>query len=200
MIKINEGNLGSNSIGKIKSYLRELTIVTTGVLIALFLSNLKENIQAKKYHRASVETINNEIETNYSQLKGVVEKQSNLVDTILKYNEANITIIDLFKKTNGLQNATLSNGGLELYTKNQIDLIDFGIMSGLIQMNILTETINFKLEKLSDFAYSNVFNNSRESKTMLSLHLSNLLNTEKQLLLIYKAYIDDNIDKQNGSR
>jgi hypothetical protein len=78
--------------------------------------------------------------------------------------------------------------------KNQINSIDFEIMSSLIQMNIFSETINIKLEKLSDFVYSNVFDDSKETKTLVILHLNNVLSSEKQLLLIYKSYIDENIN------
>jgi len=185
---------------KIKSYLIELTIVTIGVLIALFLSNLKENNQEQKYHAASIETINNEIKSNYSSLKGIVEKQNNLVDTIVKYTEDSSSIVDLFKKTNGLQYATIHNSGLEFYKRNQMNLIDFEMMSNLINMNFLSEVIDSKLDKFSDFIYSNAYSNSKDSKILVILHLQDVLNTENQLLDLYKDFINKKIESGNNSQ
>ena len=106
-------------MSKIKTYLKELTIITIGVLIALIISNLKENNQERKYQIASIETVNNEIEANYANLKDVIEKQTRLLDTIKKYRAEHITISDLIiEKGGGLQSATLSNTGLEFYKKS----------------------------------------------------------------------------------
>jgi hypothetical protein len=178
---------------KIKSYLKELTIVTIGVLIALFISNLKEKNQARNYQIASIETVNNEIETNYSVLNDIIEKQTSLLDTVNKYSEHHISIVDLFQKTGGLQLPTLSNTGLEFYSKNQIYLIDFEMMSILIRMNTLSELIDAKLEKFMDYLYPNLFVDSRESKNMIILHLRNALETETQLMHLYENYTDDYI-------
>ena len=73
------------------------------------------------------ETIKNEVEANYSHLKEVMESQTRLLDTIIKYSEDQISIYDLFHKIGGLQVPTLSNTGLEFYKRNQINSIDFEI-------------------------------------------------------------------------
>ncbi|MDE5416986.1 hypothetical protein L3049_03120 [Labilibaculum sp. DW002] len=185
--------------GKIKTYLIELTIVTIGVLIALFLSNLKEYDQARKYHIASIETINSEIKSNYSSLNGIVEDQTNLLDTLIKYTEDSSTIVDLFKQSNGLQYATIHNSGLEFYKRNQINSIDFEMMSTLINMNFLSEIIDKKLDKFSEFIYSNAFSNSKESKMVVILHLQDILYSENQLMEYYKDFIDKNIETENDS-
>ena len=182
---------------KIKFYLKELTIVTIGVLIALFLSNIKEYNQARKYHSASIKAINNEIKSNYSSLKGIIEQQSNLLDTIIKYTEDSNPIVDLFKKSNGLQYASIHNTGLEFYKRNQINSIDFEMMSTLIKMNFLSELIDKKLEKLADFTYSNAYNNSKESKMVVILHLRDVLGTENQLLEFYANFIAKKIETEN---
>lgn len=183
---------------KIKSYLTELAIVTIGVLIALFLSNLKEYNQARKYHNASIKTINSEIKSNYSSLKGIIEKQSDFLDTLIKYTEDSSTIVDLFKKSNGVQFATIHNSGLKFYERNQINSIDFEMMSTLINMNFLSELIDKKLDKLADFSYSNAFNNSKESKMVVILHLRDALGTEKQLLGFYDEFINNKIGTEQN--
>lgn len=188
----------STLLGKVSNYLKELTIITAGVLIALFISNYKENNQAKAYHRASIETINAEVEVNYSNLKGVVEQRTQLLDTITKYNDDNIKITDLFMKVNGVQFATLNNTGLEFYTRCKISLVDFEIMSTLYNIKVLSELIGIKLERLADFTYSNIQSDSKESKTIVVLYIRDVLNTEHQLLKIYEHLIDENIETDSN--
>jgi len=97
-------------IVKAKTYLKELTIVTAGVLIALLISNHKENNQARDYHKASIETIKNEVQANYTSLKSIIEKQTELLDTINKYSADQITISNLIVgKGGGIQGTTLSS-------------------------------------------------------------------------------------------
>lgn len=187
----------NSKMDKIKSFLKEITIVTIGVLIALFFSSLKEKNQAKKYHIASIKTIKNEVEENYSELKKVMGEQTRLLDTINYYSENQISIYAILRKANGLQLPTLSNTGLEFYTRNQINSIDFEMMSKLIQMNMLSELIDSKLEKLMDFLYPNIFVDSKESKLMVKMYLQNTLESEDQLINVYKKFIDENIQTRN---
>ncbi|MBI9067914.1 MAG: hypothetical protein JEZ09_11525 [Salinivirgaceae bacterium] len=185
---------------KITSYLKELTIVTIGVLIALFISNHKENNQAIEYHRAAIKTINSEVGTNYSSLNGVIESHTDLLDTITKYSDDNIAIMDLFQKVNGVQFNTLSNTGLEFYKRSKINLIDLEIMSTLYHMKFLSDLIETKLERFSDFVYPNIKADSKESKTIVSLYLRDVLNSENQLLQVYERMINENVETENNKK
>ncbi len=177
-----------------KSYLMELIIVTAGVLIALILSNMKENNQAKKYYKASIETINNEVEINCEDIKGVIEKQMALHDTLLKYIDEPLVIGEIIAKSGGLKATTLNHSGLELYKSNQISSIDFELMSTLNNMNNLSKLIETKMNRLVDFGYRNILDSSKNSKMVLSLHIQDALGSEKKLMELYKNYIEK---KQN---
>ncbi|WP_321289543.1 hypothetical protein [uncultured Sunxiuqinia sp.] len=186
---------------KVKPYLIEFAIVTAGVLIALFLSNIKENNQARKYHIASIGTINMEVQDNYSNLERIVEKQMSLLDTLIKYtNDSESTILDLFKKSNGLQIATIKNAGLDFYKNDQINSIDFKIMAALIQMKSSSDLIDSKAQRLTGFTYSNILDNSTKSKTVVILYLQNLLDTENQLLELYEEFINENIEIEHNTK
>ena len=181
----------------IKSHLIEFIIVTAGVLIALLLSNIKENNQARRYYNKSIETINNEIETNYNSLKENIEGHMNLLDTIKKCTTNHITISELIvNKGGGLSSTILSNSGLEFYKKNQLNSIDFEIMSELIRIENTTKLINTKMEKLMDFLYPNLFVDSEESKKLVVAQINNLLNSETQLMQQYENFMDRYIVKE----
>ncbi|WP_158973524.1 hypothetical protein [Cellulophaga sp. L1A9] len=177
---------------KIKGYLKELTIITAGVLIALLISNYKENSQARAYYRTSVETVINEVQSNFSNLKSIIETQNVLIDSIKKYSADTITISDLIiEKGGGIQGITLSNSGLEFYKKNQINAIDFKMMSRLIEIESTSKLIDTKMDKLMDYLYPNLFVASEESKKLIVLHLKNLLNSELKLEQLYKEFITE---------
>jgi len=177
---------------KIKGYLKELTIITAGVLIALLISNYKENSQARMYYRASVETVKNEVQSNFSNLKSIIETQNVLIDSIKKYSADTITISDLIiEKGGGIQGIALSNSGLEFYKKNQINAIDFKMMSRLIEIESTSKLIETKMDKLMDYLYPNLFVASEESKKLIVLHLKNLLNSELKLEQLYKEFITE---------
>lgn len=189
------------TIKKIKNYLKELSIVTAGVLIALIISNHKENSHAKDYYNATIETVKNEVEVNYSNLKNIIEKQNRLLDTIVKYSKDHITLSDLIlHKGDGLQVATLRNIGLEFYTKNHINSIDFDMMSMLISMNSLTDIIETIIEKLMDFVYPNLFVDSEESKRLVILYLGNVIESETQLLQLYKDFIEEYVENKDNDK
>jgi hypothetical protein len=187
-------------MNKIKAYLKELTIVTIGVLIALIISNFKENSQARKYQIASIITIKNEVEANISNLKIVIEKQIRLQDTIEKYSTEQISLEEIIRKANGLQGATLSNTGLEFYSRNEMNLIDFEMMSRLITMNKLSETIRMKMEKLVDFVYPNILVDTEESKMLLYMYLDNVIESEEQLRQVFEDYIDEYVKNKPKSK
>jgi hypothetical protein len=187
----------NSTIAKVKTYLMELTIVAAGVLIALFISNHKEKSQARDYYNASIETVKKEVEVNYAGLKIIIEKQNKLIDTIAKYSVDRITISDLLlEKGGGLQVFPIGNIGLEFYTKNQINSIDFDMMAMLISMNSISEHIEMKLEKFMDFVYPNLFVDSEESKMFVILYLNNVIESEDQLMHICKDFIDEYVEKE----
>ena len=187
-------------MNKIKAYLKELTIVTIGVLIALIISNFKENSQARKYHIASIKTIKNEVIANNTILKEVLEKQTRLQDTIEKYSTEHISIKELIRKANGLQGATLSNTGLDFYSRNEMNLIDFEKMSDLIRMNTLSDLIGMKMDKLLDFVYPNLLVDTEESKMLLYIYLDNVMESETQLRQLFEDYIDEYVKNRPNSK
>ena len=185
---------------KIKSYLKELTIVTIGVLIALVISNFKENNRTRKYHVASIETVKNEIVLNHDILKFSIERHTAFRDTIDKYSKDQVLISDLIYKAGGLHGAYLKNTGLVFYTRNDINFIDFEMMSILMYMESTTELIDTKLEKLMDFLYPNLYSDSEESKMLVILYLGNLLNSELQLMHSYENFIDEYIETEPNTQ
>ena len=56
---------------QIGNFFKEITIVVIGVLIAVSISNFKENSDNEKYIKKTLTAIDNEINQNESSVKGV---------------------------------------------------------------------------------------------------------------------------------
>ncbi len=184
--------MGLNRLSSdIPSYLKELTIVTIGVLIALVISNLQETYQSKKYQAASTEAVKKEIFLNSDKLKVAIERHTALRDTVAKYCMDRVLLSDLIFKADGLHGSYLRNTGLEFYSRNEIGLIDFKMMTMLMDIKSTSNLIDTKMEKLMDFIYPNLFVDTEDSKKLVILHINNLLNSETQLMFHYENLIDD---------
>jgi len=179
------------NLNKFKSYFKELSIITISVLLALIISNIKESRQAKKYHRASIETIRSEVQQNHESLKHTVDLHLKMLDTIHKYENSPVTIEEIVQKAHGLQGMTVTNTGLEFYKRNKINDIDFEIMSVLLNIESATMMIDTKMSKLVDFLYPNIYNDAKESKRMFFNYLSNVLNSEQWLLEEYEDFLKE---------
>ncbi|RMH63100.1 MAG: hypothetical protein D6677_08185 [Calditrichaeota bacterium] len=56
-------------------------------------------------------------------------------------------------------------------------------------MEFTTQNINIKLEKFLDFLYPNILTTDGRIKTLTSLYLSNLLDSEMQQLQNYEYFL-----------
>ncbi|WP_372752644.1 hypothetical protein [Labilibaculum sp.] len=71
-------------------------------------------------------------------------------------------------------------------------------MSELIRIENTINLIDTKMQKLMDFLYPNLFVDSEESKKLVVAQLSNLLNSESQLMQQYENFIGKYIEKEKN--
>ncbi|MEM8895425.1 MAG: hypothetical protein AAGC88_12660 [Bacteroidota bacterium] len=69
----------------IKKLLLEIIPVVVGILLALILNGIVENISSKKYFRQSLEAIVEENKHNIVELEYALERQKAYVDTLTTY-------------------------------------------------------------------------------------------------------------------
>ncbi|MCB0762545.1 MAG: hypothetical protein KDC12_13545 [Flavobacteriales bacterium] len=173
---------------KTSSYLKELAVVTIGVLIALLLNNWKESREARQFYEKSLITVQQEMEENQADLSFVLNHQMALLDTVQNHLTDSTSVSELIQRAGGLKSATIRNVGLDIYARNDISNLDYATLSRLMQMKSLSGLIDNKMNKLMDFIYPNTFERSSESKELLSVFLSNLIESEAQLNHIYLSF------------
>ena len=172
---------------KIIPLFKELLIVTSGVLIALFLSDLKETKQSKSYYNDSIQAIEKELEANCLSLKSVTGKHAHIIDTLAFHYYDTKSLLEIFEEVEGIQFAALMHVSFDFYQLFYINLIDIEFMSALHRVKTLADLLKTKLEHFSEFSYDKFNTHNYENKVLAQLYLRDIVSTEKELLLAYES-------------
>ncbi|WP_397446031.1 hypothetical protein [Polaribacter sp. R77954] len=172
------------------SFLREISIIIIGVLIALFISNWNENRNNNDYVKKAKNYIKKEVIRNKSDLKSVVEKHDKTIDSLYKFKKRDdYSIRDFLEHMEGFQLSELRNTGLAFFVANKAELIDFKTISQLSSMESLSKFVAFKGKIVIDFIYKKMESTAAKDKETLIIHLEELMETEENLLEICNEYL-----------
>lgn len=178
-------------LNSIKYISREIFSVVIGVLIALFISNWKQQNDDKKFLDTVLESIEQEIESDHEDVTMVIEKQYALIDTIVHYIEDDqVSLTDCVIKTNGLKVYTAKGNSWWSFLTSKIEVIGYETIAALSEMEDNKQFINVKLDKLMDFFTEKADATSPSDKRMFAIQISNLLDTEEELKSLYAAYLE----------
>lgn len=173
------------------SFVREISIIIIGVLIALLISNWNEYSNNKNYIEKTKSYIKKEVSKNKLELEKVQEKHSITIDSIQKFKVKNdFSIRDILANVKGLQLPELRNTGLRFFVANKAELIDFETISQLSSIDHLMEFVELKGKILIDFIYAKMESTSLEDKNTLIIHLGELIESEKSLLNACNEYLE----------
>jgi hypothetical protein len=64
-------------------------------------------------------------------------------------------------------------------------------------MKFLSDLVETKFKRFTDFVYLNIKLDSEESETIISLYLRDALGIENQLLEVYERLIDESIETEH---
>jgi len=170
-------------------FLKEIAIVVIGVLIAVSINKIKENIDNRNYINKTLNTIEKEINQSEVELEKVLSKHLLTVDSIsANINNKKESLTDIVFRLGGIQGAEIKNIGLRFFISNKADLMEYEVISKLSDIEIASKLINDKMDRLVDFTFANMDKKDRISKEKFLLHLKNLINTENGLLKLYSEF------------
>lgn len=165
--------------------------VILGVLIALFLNNLKESADNKRFVNTVFDSIQKEMEANKKSLESVLPKQDTLLDSILYYLEdEKISISNILIACKGLQIPSIKNSAWRSFLNNKIELIDYETISMLSSVDEGRAIMDLKFNKLLDFLYEHTSATTQYRKEQMLVFLSNLIDSEQGLLEMHEAYLE----------
>lgn len=178
-----------NRIGYV---LQEITIVVSGVLIAVSISNYKENIDNKKYIEKTLMAIEKEIELSQIEVDTALNRHIKLYEILEnKFGNNEETIGELVSNSGGFQVASIKNVSLRFFVSNKAELLDFQLISQLLEIELAADMLSEKTKRLTDFTYNNVNEENDDVKIKFAYLLANVMDGEQTLLESYSSFIDE---------
>jgi len=184
-------------------FLQEIAIVVIGVLIAVSINNYKENIDNKAYIEKMLLAMENEIKQSQSSVDSVLQRHYNLIDSL----ENNISdneqpLGEMIGNFGGVQFPLIKNVSLRFFIANKAELVDFEVISKLLEIEEHTKVLSDKMKRLGDFAYDQLNNREEETKLNFAYLLSDVIDSEEALLESYSDFLNDNKDylQQNAKQ
>ncbi len=174
---------------KVFSFVKEIVIVIIGILIAMSINNWNENRKNQKFTEKALYAIEREIEINKRDLTEISKRHYMTVDTILTYLENdNISISQVIRRVKGFQIPEVKNIGLRFFIANKAELIEYEIISNLSEIELLSEALKIKTQKLIDFLYDNMDSTEKVDKNKFIVFLKEVIETETGLIELYDTY------------
>ncbi|MFK7806944.1 MAG: hypothetical protein AB8F74_03995 [Saprospiraceae bacterium] len=172
-------------------YIKELSIVVLGILIALFINNWNEEVKQQKFLDKTLFAINKEIAFSKEEINNTLKKHGKLISLLYKeIDNEDLSIKDMITESGGLQIPEIQNISLKYFVAGNPELIDYEMISGLSKIEFVTKGLNFKTDKLIAFLYKNMDSHSLSEKSILAEYLSEVMDSEGDLLDTYEDFLE----------
>jgi len=178
---------------RIQYFIQEISIVVIGVVIAVSIGNYKENEENERYIEKTLLAIENEIQLSQTEIDTVLNRHLKLYKILEnEIGEKEETLGELISSAGGFQVASIKNVSLRFFISNKAELIDFQLISQLLDIELKSEMLSDKIKLLSDFAYDNVNNGNDEVKVKFAYLLANVIDGEQTLSESYSSFLEEN--------
>jgi len=178
---------------RIGYFLQEIIIVAIGILIAVSIGDYKENKGNEKYIEKTLLAIENEIKLSQVELDTVLNKHLKLIQILENKIEDNEeTLGELMMNSGGFQVASIKNVSLRFFISNKAELLEFQLISQLLDIELATNMLSDKTKRLTDFSYENLTIDNREVKIKFAYLVANVIDGEQTLLESYSSFLEEN--------
>jgi len=178
---------------RILYFLQEISIVVIGVVIAVSIGNYKENANNERYIEKTLLAIENEIELSQTEIDTVLRRHIKLYEILgSEMGVDEQTLGELISSSGGFQVASIKNISLRFFISNKAELLEFQLISQLLDIELKSEMLSSKIKLLSDFAYGNVNEGNDEVKIKFTYLLANVIDGEQTLLESYSSFLEEN--------
>ena len=177
----------------ILNFLKEISIVVIGVVIAVSIGNYKENKDNEKYIEKTLLAIENEIKLSQIEIDTVLNRHIKLYEILEnEIGENEQRLGELISSSGGFQVASIKNVSLRFFISNKAELLEFQLISQLLDIELKSEMLSDKIKLLSDFGYDNVNDGNDEVKIKFAYLLANVIDGEQTLLESYSSFLEEN--------
>lgn len=183
------------------AYLREISIVVIGVLIAVSAGNYKEKLDDKRYLKKTLVAIKNEVTTSRAEIDSVLKRHFDLYRKLEEdFGQNEQSLGEFVSSAGGFQVANIKNISLRFFVSNKAELLDFLIIGQLLDIELQTKLLSDKVDRLANFAYENVHQNDLETMTKFAYLLGDVIDSEQMLSEAYAEFLADYQMESEDSR
>jgi len=172
----------------LKIFFKEALPVVFGVLLALFLSNWKEDIDSDRYIEEYYLHINEESESNLVTLRDIVKSHRSLLDTLNNNKETDVNLGEILSKVGGIQFALLQNSSWKYFQSSSIGKLDFEVISALSFMERMEYFCDHTAERFIETIHKFEKSNRLDDKEVIIRHLEELIDKEESSIQIFESY------------
>lgn len=138
-------------------------------------------------------TIENEIKLSKTEIDTVLNRHILLFEMLEnKLDDKEETLIKLISSAGGFQVAFIQNMSLRFFISNKAELIEFQLISQLLDIELKSEILSDKIKLLSGFTYDNVNSGTYEVKLKFSYFLVDVIESEQALSESYASFLEEN--------
>jgi hypothetical protein len=178
---------------QILNYLKDVTIVVIGVLIAVSIGNYKENLSNKVYLKKTLKAIEGEVISSQSDIDTVLKRHIELyVKFENEFEESDQTLVEFLVSSGGFQVAAIKNISLRFFVSNKAELLEYEMISQLLEIESIINILSVKVERFSDFAYNRFNDKDKEVKKKFTYLLADEIESEQTLLESYSSFLNEN--------
>jgi len=166
----------------LKQFIKDIIPIIAGMLIALFINNWNENRKDAKYIDQIFASITKEFKESNKNISETLPKQKMLLDTLNFYkNDETLSIFDIVVKAKGINVPIIRMNAWKAISNSRIELIDYQKLSLLAKIEEGKNILRMKTQKITDFTYSNLNDRSIGKKHIMSILVSDIINSEKSI-------------------
>lgn len=178
---------------KVLYFLQEVSIVVIGVLIAVSIGNFKENKDNENYIEKTLLAIENEIELSQAEIDTVLNRHLELYELLEhEIDNEDQTLGEFIMSSGGFQVASTKNVSLRFFISNKAELLDFQLISQLLDIELMTDMLLDKVKLLRDFTYDHVNEGNKDTKIKFAYLLANVIDGEQTLMELYSSFLEEN--------
>lgn len=165
----------------VKGFFKEIIPVIAGILIALWINNWNESRKDRKYVEKVYSSIKKDLTETDRKIDEMMKKQQILADTLNKYKNNKLTLLQVVIKGKGFSAPTVRTSSWKALSNSKIELLEYNKIATLSNIDDGSDLLKLKIQYFMDYLYKNISKTEKEKKEELGLYLSEIMATEKDL-------------------
>ncbi|MEM7550468.1 MAG: hypothetical protein AAF363_12370 [Bacteroidota bacterium] len=167
----------------------EMIPVVFGVFLALALSNFQETQKEKAFIKKALDAVLEENELNKIEIEQLLNKQYRTLDSLSYYkSDSSISVLDIIRKVKGLSTPDLITTSSDFLFNTHLNLVDFEVLKKLSELKVKTKSYELSSQIMISNFHPIIHKSETIHKNTLVFMLTDLIEVEKELLVLYEAF------------